>query len=78
MVKPSLLRMLSFQPYFTGIIELWMQGFCKLVLLKTLTEGEIATAVVVVEAILRVTVFCQVLQVTKLPSWLLCTGTIKV
>jgi len=39
------------------------------VLLKTLTEGEIAAAVVVVAARLRVTVFCQVLQVTKLPSY---------
>jgi hypothetical protein len=77
-VNPSLLRMLSFQPYFTVITEVWRQGFCKLVLLKTLSEAEIAAAVVAVAARLQVTVFCQVLQLTKLPSWLLCTGTIKV
>jgi hypothetical protein len=67
-----------FQPYFTGITELWRKGFCKLVLLKTLIEGETAAAVVEVAARLRVTVFCQILQVTKLQSWLFRTGTIKI
>jgi len=49
-VNPCHLRTQSFQPYFIGFIEVWRQGFCKLVALKTPTEGEIAAAVVVVAA----------------------------
>jgi hypothetical protein len=68
--------MLSFQPYFTGVTDVWAQSSCKLVQLKTLTEGAMLAAVLVVAASLWVTVFCQVLQVTDLPSWLLCTDTL--
>jgi hypothetical protein len=70
--------MLSFQPYFTGITEVWAQSSCKLVQLKKLTEGAMVAAVLVVAASLRVTLFCQVLQVTDLTIWLLCTDTLMI